>query len=205
MSVLVHNTGDHAAQATLMASVTKARARSNTNATVRMVPWVMKEDDGTWGYMAWDRGLDYLKNDEVGVSDNDYIMFSEGDSVYSPEMLETALPDMRRGVDLIGFSFRCTPRHAPASGHRFKKCRFVQGNIDLGTVLFRTGAIRSAGLSFAQVTTPCKDIDTNGNPYNCLAPDPRPWWCADWGFISQLVMNGASKKCVGKAALMEQH
>merc|ERR1712032_501091 len=120
-------------------------------------------------------------------------------------MLETVLPEMRSGVDLIGFSFLCSPRHAPGSGIRFKKCNFVHGRVDLGSVLFRIGAIRSAGLKFAKVTTPCKDIATSGNPYNCRANDSRPWWCADWGFISQLLIKGSSRKCVGEAALMEQH
>ncbi|CAK0809301.1 unnamed protein product [Prorocentrum cordatum] len=203
MSVEVHNTGDPAAQEDLMSSVTQAQALSNSNASVKMAPWASKEN-GTWGYVALDRALESLKRDAINTADNDYLMFCDGDRVYFPEMLETALPEMRNGVDLVGLSFMCSPRHAPPSGVRYKECNFTQGTMDLGSVLFRVGAVRSSGLTFAQVPTPCADL-AHGNPYKCSATDTRPWWAADWGFVSRLLIKGASKKCVGKGALMEQH
>jgi len=203
MSVMVHNTGDPTAQTALMSSVTQAQALSSPNATVQMAPWELKEN-GTWGYVALDRALESLKQDATGAADSDYIMFCDGDRVYFPEMLETVLPDMRNGVDLIGLSFICSARHAPPSGVRYKQCNFTQGTVDLGSVLFRLGAVRSSGLNFSQVPTPCMDLK-HGNPYKCSAVDTRPWWSADWGFASRLLTKGASRNCVGKAALMEQH
>lgn len=203
MSVTVHNTGDPTAQEALASSVTQAQALSNSNAVVQMAPWELKEN-GTWGYVALDRALESLKRDATGAADSDYVMFCDGDRVYFPEMLETVVPEMGSGVDLIGLSFVCSARHAPPSGVRFKQCNFTQGTLDLGSVLFRLGAIRSSGLTFAQVPTPCVDL-AHGNPYKCSALDTRPWWAADWGFVSRLLAKGASRKCVGKSALMEQH
>ena len=73
----------------------------------------------------------------------DYIMFTNGDNVYSDKLVGTVLPEMRRKTDIIGFDFRTHHR----DGDIVRICP-RRGELDVGAVMYRADALRRAGTSF---------------------------------------------------------
>eukprot|EP00404_Azadinium_spinosum_P015356 CAMPEP_0180512066 /NCGR_PEP_ID=MMETSP1036_2-20121128/51380_1 /TAXON_ID=632150 /ORGANISM="Azadinium spinosum, Strain 3D9" /LENGTH=154 /DNA_ID=CAMNT_0022523161 /DNA_START=238 /DNA_END=699 /DNA_ORIENTATION=+ len=92
----------------------------------------------TWGYEALNWALEAL----LHRGGCDYFLFTSADNIYSGYMLETALPQMRAHLDLIGFNFVSNhPRPSRRDPSVLKRhlimpdAAFQPNHVDLGAVL----------------------------------------------------------------------
>lgn len=108
----------------------------------------------SWGYEATNFALDQLLQGIGTQAPCEYFLFTNADNLYGRFFLETGLPGMVEGRDLLGFNFvtRYPQKSAsapPLPPHMpMKDVGFQIGHIDLGSVLVSAEAIRETGARF---------------------------------------------------------
>lgn len=106
----------------------------------------------TWGYQATNLALGHLLDAAKPGRPCDYFVFTNADNLYGRHFLETGLPGMIEGKDLLGFNF--VTRYGVAEGLPRKphspmlNVGWRAGSIDLGAVIVSGNAIREIDAKF---------------------------------------------------------
>lgn len=107
----------------------------------------------TWGYQATNLALGHLLDAAKPGRPCDYFVFTNADNLYGRHFLETGLPGMIEGKDLLGFNF--VTRYGWTDGLIGRKPHspmlnvgWREGSIDLGAVIVSGNAIREIDARF---------------------------------------------------------
>jgi len=129
----------------------------------------------SWGYEATNYATEKLLDDNVPC---EYFLFTNADNLYARGFLETGLPGMLSGLDLLGFNFITRYPQADAQGNWIRKphmpvvgAGFTLGHIDLGAVLVSAKAMKETGIRF----------------------DPKNAETQDWQFFESILKRPAGK------------
>ncbi|KAI8817627.1 uncharacterized protein EV422DRAFT_570371 [Fimicolochytrium jonesii] len=138
----------------------------------------LKDNVTDYGYAYTDAVIDRLVHAEAHPKSStlpacEYILFTNGDNLYSSRLGKLVIPLMRNKVDLIGFDFlsgHATPdtEHDPENGVfddgtlRHIPVNFKTNGIDLGSSIHRFSVIRDGNLRFLNLSNvhPGLDADT---------------------------------------------
>jgi len=106
----------------------------------------------SWGYDATNYAIDKILDDTNANAPCEYFLFTNADNMYGRGFLETGLPGMLSGLDLLGFNFvsRYTQNNGMIREHMpMVHAGFTQGHIDLGAALVSANAMKESGIRFS--------------------------------------------------------
>jgi len=144
----------------------------------------------SFGYEATNFAMKQLLSGASAQKACSYFLFTNADNLYGGVFLETALPGMQSGLDLLGFNFVTRYDQKPGLFQNYKLFRsahmpmqdvgFEVGHMDLGAALVSAEAIREARVRF-------------GNVARFYSDSSQDWRLADFDFFSDVMMRKGSK------------